>query len=444
MAIEGWGVAVAAGVAVAGVAGAVISSNAQAGAAQTAAGAQEQAAQLQANTQAGMYNASQVQNQPARTAGGEALQRETYLLGLDPNLNISGDTSIAQINPSLSQGSGGLTFSGPGGAYINNELGTNTNSTGLPAGWGTPAAGSNVNGGYGTSGGNPVAAAPGTAAMNNPGNPYNPNGVGGGPSGSTGLVGNSASGPGATVGVGPPGTANTQPVAPGTAQAMNVNPFRGGTPSAAPAVGTTPTNVNPISGTPNTGSTSGGYGSLSSVYNPSTFYNDPSYQFEMQTQQLALNKQEAASGGLYSTGALNNALQYAQGLASTDYQNAFNRSQSAQNQQFNYLQALTGGGQVGTNNVGAAGANAAAGISSAAAGYGNAVGAGAIGSANAVSNGVNSAVGFGTNALNSYNQSQNQQNNSNPYNLGGSTPVAPPGSTLTYDASGNITGSTPT
>lgn len=427
--IEGWGAALVAGAAIAGVAGSAISANAQGKAASTAAGAQEQAAQLQANTQAGMYNASQVQNQPARTAGGLALQQEAYLLGLTPNLDISGDTAIAQINPQLGSTGGGVTWTGAGSTSINNALG-NPGPNGLPANWGTPAGGSNSQGGYGTINGVPTSSATGPVPTNALSPSAGNNGYGNG-----GMVGNTINGPGAQLGV---GTVNTQPVAPGTAQAQSVNAFRGGTapvsggsmgqaqaPGGGPAGST-----NPLSGTPNNNTS--GYGSLSSVYNPSTFYNDPSYQFEMQQQQLALNKQQAASGGLYSTGALNNALQYAQGLASTDYQNAFNRSQSSQNQQFNYLQALTGGGQVGTNNVGAAGSSAAAGISSAAAGYGNASAAGAIGGANAFSSGVNSATGLVNNALSQYNQGNY-----------GSTPSSNP-TNYANGGSGQITnGSTP-
>lgn len=420
---EIWGLAaVAAGTVVAGVAGAAMSSSAQASAAQTAAGAQEQAAQLQANTSADVYNAQQYQNQPARVAGGEALQQEAYLLGLNPNLDISGDTAIAQINPQLgnTSNSGGLTWSGTGSNEINNQSGNGSLATGL---------GANSAGGYGSVNGTPASGNAlnwGTAPQVGPGN----NGYGSAnTSSNTTLVTPTPIG----TPVNAPGTATTQPVTGSTSTAQSLTPgsynaFRGGTlniPSNQntniPANAASPTggnNINPISGTPNTSGTSGGYGSLSSVYNPSTFYNDPSYQFEMGQEQLASNKQEAASGGLYSTGAMDQALQYAQGLASTDYQNAFNRSQSAQNQQFNYLQALTGGGQVGTNNVTSAGTTAASNIGSAATGYGNASAAGTIGSANATTNAINQSTGFVTNGLNQYNNSVTAQNNainSDPY-----------------------------
>ena len=45
---------------------------------------------------------------------------------------------------------------------------------------------------------------------------------------------------------------------------------------------------------------------------------------------------------------------------------------------------------------------------------------------------------------NSLNSLNNPAGGGNPGNLGGSTPVAPAGSNLTYDSSGNITGSAPT
>jgi hypothetical protein len=60
--------------------------------------------------------------------------------------------------------------------------------------------------------------------------------------------------------------------------------------------------------------------------------------------------------------------------------------------------------------------------------------------------GITRAGSGAANQLLTYNTLNNLNNpagGGNPYNLGGSTPVAPAGSNLTYDASGNITGSAP-
>ena len=74
--------------------------------------------------------------------------------------------------------------------------------------------------------------------------------------------------------------------------------------------------------------------------------------------------------------------------------------------------------------------------------------AGAIGVGNAYSSGINGATNSITGSIANYNALNSLNgggiNGGNPYNLGGSTPVAPAGSQLTYDQWGNITGSVPT
>lgn len=372
-----------------GIGGAMLSANAQKDAASQAAAAQEAAAQTQANTSANIFNAQQVGNQPYRTAGGQALAQEEYLLGLNPNLDISGLTSIAQINPNLSTGQGGLNFVGPGGSTVNNELGLN----GVPAGWGTPAGGSNAIGGYGMTNGVPTSSANGGVPSGNALTPLN-NGWGG-------------------------TTPTSQPFAGGPAMSTVGNPTN---PNASAAGA--PSGINPISGTPNTNMS--GFGSMSTPYNPSTFFLSPDYQFQMGQGELALNKEQAASGGLYSTGALDNALKYATGLASQDYNQAFTNSITAQNQKFNMLNTIANGGLVATGATTAAGNTAAGNIGSAATGAGNASAAGAIGAGNAVSGAVNTGAGFVNNALNQF------TNPSSSYNTNLNNQLTPIQTTATY------------
>jgi hypothetical protein len=101
-----WGAVAGAAI---GLIGSSMSSSAQSDAAQQGAQAQEQAAQLQANTSAAIYNSQQQQNLPARESGGLAMQRQDYLLGLTPNLNITPDYTVNSINPSLAGGSANVT-----------------------------------------------------------------------------------------------------------------------------------------------------------------------------------------------------------------------------------------------------------------------------------------------------------------------------------------------
>lgn len=72
-------------------------------------------------------------------------------------------------------------------------------------------------------------------------------------------------------------------------------------------------------------------------------YMDPSYQFRLGEGLKAMQRTAAARGGLLSGGALKEANRYGQGLASTEYGNAFNR-----------LASLAGVGQTATNQLGSA------------------------------------------------------------------------------------------
>lgn len=74
---------------------------------------------------------------------------------------------------------------------------------------------------------------------------------------------------------------------------------------------------------------------------------DPSYQFRLSEGTKALQKSAAARGGLLGGGTLRALDRYSQGLASTEYQNAFNRSlesfkvnQNSRQQRLNTLSGL--------------------------------------------------------------------------------------------------------
>jgi len=87
------------------------------------------------------------------------------------------------------------------------------------------------------------------------------------------------------------------------------------------------------------------------------FQQDPGYQFRMSEGLKALDRQAAARGGLISGGALKAAERYGQGLASEEYQNAFNRYQTERSARLNPLQSLAGVGQTTANTLGQAGQN---------------------------------------------------------------------------------------
>lgn len=98
---------------------------------------------------------------------------------------------------------------------------------------------------------------------------------------------------------------------------------------------------------------------------------DPGYGFRFQQGQKALERSAAARGGLISGNTGGALQQFGQGLASQEYQNAYNRALN----QYNTTAALAGIGQTATNNMGMAGGN-----------YANAVGNIGIGQGNTAAN----------------------------------------------------------
>jgi hypothetical protein len=97
---------------------------------------------------------------------------------------------------------------------------------------------------------------------------------------------------------------------------------------------------------------------LASEYTPfgmQQFEQDPGYQFRLEEGLKALDRQAAARGGLISGGAMKAAQRYGQGLASQEYQSAFNRYQAERAARLQPLQSLAGVGQTTAQQIGAAG-----------------------------------------------------------------------------------------
>lgn len=143
------------------------------------------------------------------------------------------------------------------------------------------------------------------------------------------------------------------------------------------------------------------------------FQADPGYGFRMSEGLKALDRQAAARGGLISGGALKAAERYGQGLASDEYQNAFNRYQAERQARLGPLQSLAGVGQTTAQQLGAAGQNyasqagniamgAAGNIGEAYQNAANARASGYVGQANAFNQGLGSYL--------NYQQSQNMMN----------------------------------
>jgi len=124
------------------------------------------------------------------------------------------------------------------------------------------------------------------------------------------------------------------------------------------------------------------------------FQADPGYGFRFNQGQKALERSAAARGGLISGNTGGALQQFGQGLASQEYQNAFNRYQTERSARLNPLQSLAGVGQTSVNQLGAAGQNYASGMGEALGAAGQARASGYMGGANAIGGGIGQYMGY--------------------------------------------------
>lgn len=146
-------------------------------------------------------------------------------------------------------------------------------------------------------------------------------------------------------------------------------------------------------------------GDLNRNFSMSDFQADPGYQFRMDQGMKALQGTAAAKGGLLSGGAAKASLEFAQGLGSQEYQNAFGRFEAQNNDRYNRLASLAGLGQTAASTSGQFGLAGAAGYGNYATQGANAQAAGYIGMGNAINSGVSNWM--------DYQNMQNLANSSN-------------------------------
>jgi hypothetical protein len=124
------------------------------------------------------------------------------------------------------------------------------------------------------------------------------------------------------------------------------------------------------------------------------FQADPGYGFRFAQGQKALERSAAARGGLLSGNTGGALQQYGQGMASQEYQNAFNRYQAERQARLGPLQSLAGVGQTSVNALGQAGQNYATGMGEALGAGGQARASGYMGAANAIGGGIGQYMGY--------------------------------------------------
>lgn len=132
-------------------------------------------------------------------------------------------------------------------------------------------------------------------------------------------------------------------------------------------------------------------------FSASDFQQDPGYQFDLQQGQQALERSAAARGGLQSGGTMKGLAQYTQGMASNEYQNAYNRFQQNKTTNFNQLASIAGLGQTANGQLGQAGENMASNVGGIAMSNANAQGAASIARGNVWGGAINGGINAGAN-----------------------------------------------
>jgi hypothetical protein len=150
-----------------------------------------------------------------------------------------------------------------------------------------------------------------------------------------------------------------------------------------------------------------GYGRYAKDFSMQDYQQDPGYQFRLSEGLKQLGHAAGARGGLISGQTMKGMQDYAQGSASNEYQNAFNRYQTNRSNQLQPLGNLMSSGQAAASNqagqAGQYGVNAGNLMGQA----GQAMAAGQLGSANTMGNALAS---MGSMYQQQQQQNQNQAN----------------------------------
>lgn len=143
----------------------------------------------------------------------------------------------------------------------------------------------------------------------------------------------------------------------------------------------------------NTGAS--GYGSLTSNFTPQDYLNnqDPGYQFQLQQGAAATRNADTPGVGALSGAALKDLTAFNQNMASTGYQNAFNRFQTNNQNIYARLSGLAGLGQNAASNTGTAGTQLGIGAAQAGAAAGGSEAGGIVGATNNLS-GAGMSLGY--------------------------------------------------
>jgi hypothetical protein len=128
------------------------------------------------------------------------------------------------------------------------------------------------------------------------------------------------------------------------------------------------------------------YGSAAKSFGMDQFQTDPGYAFRMSEGMKGLERSAAARGLLSSGSTLKGITDYGQGMASQEYNNAFNRYQTERAARLNPLQSLMGSGQTAATTLSNAAGQTGQGLAQSYGNEGQARASGYVGMGNALTN----------------------------------------------------------
>lgn len=130
-------------------------------------------------------------------------------------------------------------------------------------------------------------------------------------------------------------------------------------------------------------------GQFNHMFGLQDFQQSPAYQFNLQQGQMAIDKASNARGNLYAPQTLKDLSTFTQGMASNEFQNAFNNYRMGTNDIFSRLSGVSNLGENAAAGVGTIGANVAGGIADLSTQAGNARAGGTMAIGNAAQGGIN-------------------------------------------------------
>lgn len=142
-----------------------------------------------------------------------------------------------------------------------------------------------------------------------------------------------------------------------------------------------------------------GYGKYARDFGTADYQADPGYAFRLSEGMKQLGAGARAGGGAVSGRTMMGAQNYAQGLASQEYQNAFNRYQTNRANQLQPLGNLMASGQSAAANQGSAAGQYGTAGGNLITGAGQAIGAGQLGAGQSMAAGQLGAANTWNNAL---------------------------------------------